>query len=218
LALIIFDYGGVLANDLLVSWSIISNIIASYGKRPDLLPEFRKNFKLPYWEYLQSKGLSRDVARFDGLPQRYVREYRQKMDNIDTFPEVSRVLKQLYSKNKLVVLSQTPRDIINEFLDSKGLLEYFAGICGLEDFKKHKPFPHPVYEILRTFQSSSKNTVMVGDMAQDIQSAKSAKIISVAVSKNESYHTKELLIKEKPHHLISDLNELENIVGRYNYR
>jgi len=218
LALIIFDYGGVLANDLLVSWSIISNIIASYGKKPDLLPEFRKNFKLPYWEYLQSKGLSRDVARFDGIPLRYIREYRQKMDNIDSFPEVSKTLKQLSTKNKLVVLSQTPREIVHEFLDSKGLLGYFAGICGLEDFKKHKPSPHPVYEILRTFQYRTKETLMVGDMREDIQSAKGAGIISVAVSKNQSYHTRDSLLKEKPHHLISDLNELENIVGRYNHR
>jgi beta-phosphoglucomutase-like phosphatase (HAD superfamily) len=64
--LVIFDHSGVLVNDLRESWQAISKIVGLRGYKPDELNAFRRNFRLPYWEYLIYKGFNEREAKDSG--------------------------------------------------------------------------------------------------------------------------------------------------------
>lgn len=213
--LVIFDYSGVIADDLYMSWIISSNIIKSSGKKTDTLEEFREKFTIPYWNYFIPKGFPEEIKHTNEIPKRYVKEYMENIDKIQPFPDVVGTVQKIHKNgHSIVILSHTPRKILEEFLGSCGILGYFVHIFGYEDMKKQKPEPDPILEIMHMLGFDSANTIMIGDMKEDIQSAKGAGVIAVAVSKETSYHSREYLSKENPHYIISSLDEIMPILEK----
>ncbi len=80
-----------------------------------------------------------------------------------------------------------------------------------EEVKEVKPSPEPILKACEILKVKPRKTIMVGDHVFDIQAAKKAGCIAVAIPTGA--RTKEELINEKPHYLINDLEELLKIVG-----
>ena len=194
--LVIFDFSGVLVNDLRESWQALSKVVSSRGYAPDDLKSFRRNFRLPYWDYLESKGFTERQLHDPKIVDDYVRLYSQTSDHVKVFEDAEQVLSMISkSGRENAVVSHSPRSLIMTSLQKFRLDRYVKSNCvfGLGDFKREKPFPDSLQAAVRKLGYDPKETVYVGDMREDVMAARSAGVTSVAVCTESSYHLEDIL-------------------------
>ncbi len=211
--LVIFDASGTLLNDFSVTFKAVSRILLNFGKQIDDPTTFRENFKLPYWNYYIDKGIATNTAKSE-LPALYSKFYLEMMDGVELFPEVEEVTQRLRDMPvRLAISSQTPKEALSEILARSGIRDRFEMVVGLGDYQDPKPSPESILMVLNKLGVSANETIYVGDMTEDIISAKRAGVIPIAVYRNKAaYQTRSNLEAEVPAFLIEDLGQLIKIV------
>lgn len=204
----------MIVDSLEVSWIAISKIVELYGKESDTLEQFRWNFKLPYWDYLVEKGFALEAAKDRKIPELYIKFYRELKHKVFLFPDVKDAINQLWNNSiSLAVVSQAPRDLLREMLTQYSLIDYFDVRLGLGDYKEPKPSPESINIALKELQKSPEESLMVGDMREDLIAARRAGVLPVAnYRENGSCHPRLYLEEENPAYIIGDLRELVDIV------
>jgi len=74
-------------------------------------------------------------------------------------------------------------------LEYMGLMKYFSVLIGREHVENPKPHKEPILKALAKLEHDRNKTWMIGDTCMDIESAKSAKIHSVAVTSGYATHS-----------------------------
>jgi phosphoglycolate phosphatase len=215
--LVIFDHSGVLVNDLRESWQAISKIIDIRGYKPDELNAFRRNFRLPYWEYLMYKGFNEREAKDSGVVKDYIRFYTETLEHVELFDDVKTSLSQLTINGlELALVSHSPREVVDMVMQKFNLAQFFKRNCvfTLEDYKRQKPHAESVVLALNKLGYSAANSIYVGDMREDIVAAKRAGASSAAIYREGgSYHIEQYLKGENPTFFIRSLGELVEMFG-----
>ncbi len=125
------------------------------------------------------------------------------------------VLKRLYDMRKaLGIASSNHEELIKHHLKVNGVMHYFGSddtpIVGKESKLKEKPAPDMLLRCASILKKHSQNCLYIGDSYSDIQAAKTAGMVSVAVA--WGYDLVERLEKERPDYLI-DLPELIPLIA-----
>jgi pyrophosphatase PpaX len=198
----------------------MSKIVGLRGYKPDELNAFRRNLRLPYWQYLIYKGFTEHEAKDGGIVKDYIRFYNETIEHIKLFEDVQVNLSILLELGlELAIVSHSPRDVVSKIMEKFNLDRFFKRNCifTLEDYKRQKPHPESIELALNKLGYSAKNAVYVGDMREDIIAAKKAGVISVAIYRDGgSYHIEQYLRTENPTFLIRNLGELVSKVGELN--
>jgi HAD superfamily hydrolase (TIGR01549 family) len=198
----------------------MSKIVGLRGYKPDELNAFRRNLRLPYWQYLIYKGFTEHEAKDGGIVKDYIRFYNETIEHIKLFEDVQVNLSILLELGlELAIVSHSPRDVVSKIMEKFNLDRFFKRNCvfTLEDYKRQKPHPESIELALKKLGYSAKNAVYVGDMREDIIAAKKAGTISVAIYRDGgSYHIEQYLRAENPTFLIRNLGELVSKVGELN--
>lgn len=130
-----------------------------------------------------------DAVRNKGL-ELFLRHYEaHKLDHTRTYPGVKEGLDAL-TGCALAVLTNKPTQISEEIIAGLGLKQYFRAICGGDSFPKKKPDPAGALAILREFAVRPEQSAMVGDSDVDIQTARNAGMLAVAVTYGFGKHDK----------------------------
>ena len=215
--LVIFDHSGVLVDDLRESWQAVSKIIGLRGYRPDDMSAFRRNLRLPYWNYLMAKGFTEREAKSDGVVSDYIRYYMKTIEHVKLFGEVEEALAALAEKNcELAVVSHSPRETLDAVMKKFMLDRYFKRNCvfALEDYKSQKPHPESIELALRKLGYPSSDALYVGDMREDIIASRRAGVKSIAIYRDgSSYHLEKHLREENPTFMIRDLRDVSRIAA-----
>ena len=82
----------------------------------------------------------------------------------------------------MAVLSNKPHDMVVEVLRALGLEQYFLVARGYVDEATKKPAPHVAEEICRALNHAPEHVAMVGDSVIDIETARNAGMVSIAVT------------------------------------
>ncbi len=182
---IIFDYNGVLVNDL----NIHEEAYWRAGKEVGLLltretvrrylsysPEQKRTLYFGDISDQTWKEIVRLMARF------YF-ELAVKRDLI--FPDVEPVLTSLSARYVLALLSNTRRKFFNKIFPRK-LASLFRETMFFEEIRKPKPSPDPLLEMMERLGTGTGECCYVGDSVLDIQMARSVgtKVFSVATGDN----------------------------------
>ncbi|MFW9876737.1 MAG: HAD family hydrolase [Candidatus Thorarchaeota archaeon] len=133
-------------------------------------------------------------------------------------PNLENVLFKL-KENKFIlgIVSNTGGDRLNQFIKKFNLDKLFSVFISRDDTSYRKPSPYPIYaalkEIKKVFKFSINNNEVyyVGDLPQDVQCAKNAKINSIALL--SGHGTKESLEDSNPSFLLKDVKDLLEIEG-----
>lgn len=209
----------MLVDDLRESWQAISKIVGLRGYKPDNLNAFRRNFRLPFWDYLIDKGFTEREAKSEGVVKDYIRFYTQLIDDVKLFDDVEDTLKALNERNiELAIISHSPREVIDMITVKFWLTRFIKRNCifGLGDYKRQKPHPESILLALTKLGYNADDAVYVGDMREDIIAARRAGVKSVAIYREGgSYHIESYLRDEKPTFLVNDLRQLIDIVDRH---
>lgn len=126
------------------------------------------------------KGASEDESQ-RGL-EYFLAYYREHMlDNTVTYPGVREGL-ELLKERPMAVLTNKPVKFSQAILDGLGLSRYFRVVYGGNSFGTKKPDPEGARVVLKDFQASPVEAMLVGDSEVDVRTARNAGIWCCGVS------------------------------------
>jgi phosphoglycolate phosphatase len=100
-----------------------------------------------------------------------------KLDNTRPYPGVPEALEELDRNGvRMAVLTNKPVRISGRIVDGLGLSKYFTHVYGGNSFERKKPDPLGVETLLAEVGVPKERTMMVGDSAVDVQTARNAGI------------------------------------------
>jgi phosphoglycolate phosphatase-like HAD superfamily hydrolase/ADP-ribose pyrophosphatase YjhB (NUDIX family) len=205
---IIFDWSGTLVDDLSAVWQASNYVFRRAGVDEMTLDQFRAEFCLPfkdfYSRYVPHVTLSQLEEWFHG-------HYRQLQTTVVELPHARDFL------------SYCRRKGLRTFLLSTVHRDHFATQSAITGFDRFIDEPYvevwdkraKILEVLERHQLRAEETLFVGDMQHDIETAHHGGIVSCAVL--TGYNRLDQLRASKPHLIVEHLGELRQILEREDF-
>ncbi len=206
---IIFDWSGTLVDDL-PAVHLATNYVLAQAGRPEIsLEQFRAEFCLPFTIFYD-----RHVPHIP-LPQLeewFHTRFRQAQDTVCELPHAREFLEFCRARN------------LRTFLLSTVHSEHFAVQAATTGFDRYLDRPYlnvwdkrqKIGEILRENSLVADETMFIGDMQHDIETARHGGIHSCAVL--TGYNTLGQLREAKPDLIVEHLRELREILEEHDLR
>jgi len=196
---LIFDFDGTIVDNLESVFVLVKEILADKGIQltGDLAD-------------LRQKGVRQVVKELKISKLEWLKHYRRlketikdslmKSDIVFGLPEV---LIELSKGCDLYVMSSNKKSNIEEFLKQNNLLDIFKGV-----FEDHSYFgkDETLKKIVKDLELASEQVAYVGDETRDVEAAKKAGIISIAVT--WGFEGRDPLKNESPDYLLCEPKEL----------
>ena len=185
---VIFDLDGTLidtAPDLTAS---ANHILNAHGRRSVSVDEVRVMVGHGARKLIE-RGFERtgDAAppeEMDGMFSRFLEYY---MDNIAVhsalYPGMQKLLDRCQANGiAMAVCTNKPEALSVKLINTLGLAHYFGAITGPDTIGVAKPDPAPYMHTLKVIDTPVEHSVMIGDSATDIATAKAAGVPVIAVT------------------------------------
>lgn len=206
--LLIFDLDGTLIDSKLDLAHAVNATCAHMGQPPlehELIYSYVGNgAPVLIRRALGPEASDEQIAQ--GL-QYFLAYYRDHMlDYTILYPGVRETLEKLDNgKRHLAVLTNKPVRFSVAILDGLGVGRHFFRVYGGNSFEQKKPHPIGVETLLREAGARKERTVMVGDSAVDVQTARNAGIPSCGVTYGFQPETLETL---PPDYLLERMDQI----------
>ena len=114
----------------------------------------------------------------------FMQYYRAHMlDNTVLYPGVREALERVRREGiPMAVLTNKPVRVSQAIVDGLGLHEHFRSVYGGNSFEQKKPHPVGIETLMAENGASREQTLMVGDSAVDIQTARNARVTACGVT------------------------------------
>jgi len=120
-------------------------------------------------------------------------------------------LKELSKTHRLIVVSNSERAFLMASAKKLKVNKLFHAFYGAEQFKtKEQELKH----ILKKYKIQGNQAVYVGDRFSDVESAKKAGVISIAIHNSCSWSPLKDIIKTNPDFIIHDFYNLKELLTR----
>lgn len=142
----------------------------------------------------------------------YFLEYyaEHKLDYTQAYPGVPEALEILSDAGvKMAVLTNKPVRVSNGILEGLGLARHFERIYGGNSFERKKPDPIGVDALLKELHIPRDRTLMVGDSAVDVRTARNAEIKVCGVTYG---FQPESFLDDPPDFTVDRMEQLANAV------
>lgn len=205
----IFDYNGVLANDL----QLHEDAYLEFARRHHL-PLTRKKIKnimpLPVRKKIEIVTGEKDPAEVDKLMREKEQIYIDlaKAQGLIS-PATQEVIMSLSKIYVLAIVTNTTKNQLFGVCPQE-FLEKFKIILTYEDIDRPKPAPDSLLLVLKKLRVKKTETCYIGDSIADIAAAKNAGILAIGIS--TGYYPQEQLLQEGADIIISSLPELEKVL------
>jgi len=211
--LIIFDFDGTLGDTRRNIVTTMQMTIAELHLPNRSEEECAATIGLPLAECFRT--LFTDIQ--DELVPRCAETYRRFFnENLKTiqpeaFPGVVETLSILHQKGfTLTIASSRSRNSLTELTRNMGIADYISYLLGADDVKEAKPKPEPVLKTLADMHYDAGETLVVGDMAVDIQMGAYAGVKTCGVTWGNG--TRDELVQAGADYIIDNMEELIGIV------
>jgi ADP-ribose pyrophosphatase YjhB (NUDIX family)/phosphoglycolate phosphatase-like HAD superfamily hydrolase len=200
---IIFDWSGTLVDDLPAVWAATNHVLAQAQRAEMTLEQFRAEFCLPftifYDKHVPHVPLPQLEAWFHG-------RFRQAQDSVVALPHAREFLEFCRARR------------MRTFLLSTVAPEHFAAQSRASGFGEFLDRPYlgvwdkrqKIHEILADNKLRPEETLFIGDMQHDIETARHGGVHSCAVL--TGYNTLEQLRVVQPDLICEHLGELREIL------
>lgn len=200
---IIFDWSGTLVDDLPAVLEATNHVLVRAGRPEMTLEEFRSEFQLPftlfYDEHIPDISLNQ-------LEEWFHSRFEQVQHSACALPHAAEFLQFCRERNlRTFLLSTVSQPYYEVQARVTGFGDYIqTPYVGVRD-KRTK-----IGEILRNHQLHPEETLFIGDMQHDIETAKHGGIHSCAVL--TGYNTVEQLRIAEPDAIVEHLKELRQLL------
>ena len=203
---VILDWSGTLVDDFTPVLAATNQIFLHYGKPAMTEEEFREKFYLPftdfYKEYLPPEALPE-------LEAHYHKHFKQLQSGIQPLPCAFEFLEYLLERGvPTFLLSTIHEDHYHEQGSRLGVKKYFKQAYTMA-FDKRKT----ILELIAEHNLNPAETIFIGDMLHDIETAKHAGVISCAVL--TGYDSLPKLKKANPDLLFKNLRHVRDYLERH---
>ncbi|HTV63824.1 MAG TPA: NUDIX domain-containing protein [Verrucomicrobiae bacterium] len=206
---IIFDWSGTLVDDLPAVLKASNFVLTQAGKAEMSLDEFRAEFSLPFTKFYDRH--TPDVP-MPQLEEWFHTEFRRAQTSVCELPHAREFLEFCREKKLRMFLLSTVHG------------DHFKAQCAVTGFDVYLERPYTdvwdkrkkIHEILRENRLNADETVFVGDMEHDIETARHGGVHSCAVL--TGYNTLEQLRAAQPDLIVEHLAELRDVLERNNFR
>jgi phosphoglycolate phosphatase len=156
---------------------------------------------------LAAEGRDCTPAGVDELYSAFVAHYAEHIaDRSRVFPGVEPVLERLAAAgHRLAVCTNKLEWLAIRLLDTLGLSQRFAAICGQDTFGIQKPNPKVFRATVMRAGGEPARAVMIGDSPTDVRTARAAAVPIVAV---DFGYTEVPILSLRPDRIISSFAEL----------
>lgn len=139
--------------------------------------------------------------------------YRAHMlDYTCLYPGVREALDEFKNQGvAMAVLTNKPVRFSQEIVNGLGLGEHFFRVYGGNSFEQKKPHPIGIETLMKEAGAARERTLMVGDSAVDIRTARNASVAAAGVTWG---FQPESLAEEPPDILVDGIGELTEFVFR----
>jgi phosphoglycolate phosphatase len=133
---------------------------------------------------LAARGAAVSPGRLDSLYAAFLHHYESHLaDHSRPFPGAVEALDRFEAEGwRLAICTNKLERLSRRLLSELGLGHRFAVIAGQDTYGVRKPDPRHLTETIRHAGGSPERAVMVGDSTIDIETARGARVRSVAVS------------------------------------
>ncbi|HZL80177.1 MAG TPA: NUDIX domain-containing protein [Candidatus Limnocylindrales bacterium] len=204
---IIFDWSGTLVDDLPAVLKASNFVLAQAGRPEMSLDTFRAEFSLPFTKFYDRH--TPDVP-MPQLEKWFHASFRGAQDSVRELPHARDFLKFCRARK------------IRTFLLSTVHADYFKVQCGVTGFDVFLDRPYTdvwdkrekIHEILAENNLKPAETMFIGDMEHDIETARHGGVYSCAVL--TGYNTLEQLRAASPDLIVEHLAELRGLLEQNN--
>ena len=205
---IIFDWSGTLVDDLPAVLKASNFVLAQAGKSEMTLEEFRAEFSLPFTNFYNRHTPHVPMPQ---LEEWFHAEFRRAQDSVCELPHARGFLEFCREKKlRLFLLSTVHHD---HFLTQCKVIGFDVFLekpyTGVWDKRKK------IHEILSENKLRPSETLFIGDMEHDIETARHGGVHSCAVL--TGYNTLEQLRAAKPDIIVEHLSELRDILEKNDF-
>jgi len=200
---VLLDWSGTLADDLGPVLEATNRIFEHYGRQPVSRDWFRREFRLPFSGFY-SEHLPEATA--EGLEQLYERFFLHLNDHVELLPGALNFLEFCRRTGRRTFLLST---IKSSHFDRQakrlGVLDFFEVAYVQIHDKREK-----IREMLTDHDLRPEETVFVGDMVHDIETARHGGVLGVAVL--TGFDPVEKLLPANPPIICQSLKELQYLL------
>jgi phosphoglycolate phosphatase len=206
---IIFDWSGTLVDDLPAVWKATNHVLAQAQCTELTLEQFRAEFCLPFTIFYDKHTPDVPLAQLETW---YHSEFKQVQGSVCALPHAREFLEFCRAAElRTFLLSSVHPDHFAIQLAAVGFERHLdESFVGVRD-KRHK-----IHEILADHQLKAGETLFVGDMQHDIETARHGGVHSCAVL--TGYNTLDQLRLANPDLIVEHLGELREILERNEMR
>jgi phosphoglycolate phosphatase len=130
---------------------------------------------------------------------------------VELFDGVTDTLNHLKKEGvKVVITSNNVKPVLRRLTTNLGIAEYIDDIVSVEDVENVKPAPDIALEVLRRYNISGKEALVVGDATLDMDMGREAGCDLCGVTFGS--HSREMLRERGVRYIIDNFSELEHIV------
>jgi len=199
---IIFDWSGTLVDDLPAVWKATNYVLAQSERAQISLDEFRAEFCLPFTSFYDKFTPHVPLPQLENW---FHSEFKRSQDSVCALPHAREFLEFCRERN------------LRTFLLSTVHADHFAVQEAVTGFGQYLEKPYigvwdkreKIHEILEENKLKPDETLFIGDMQHDIETARHGGIHSCAVL--TGYNTLAQLRAAQPEIIVEHLGELRQI-------
>lgn len=203
---VILDWSGTLVDDLNPVREATNEIFKLHGKAPFELEEFREKFFLPFPEFYQAHLPELQLPELD---HHYHTAFKMLQTGIEILPHAQKFLDYLLERGMPTFLLSS---IHHEHFEAQGarlnLKKYFKQAY-VQALDKRKVILH----LLTEHDLDPSETIFIGDMIHDVETARHAGVMSCAVL--TGYNSLGQLKTANPDLLFRNLGEVQAYLERH---
>ena len=201
--LLIIDLDGTLADTKMDITTALNATLAQNGL-PGFLPEVVAEYVgTGVTPLIKQRVSEANLPRF--LEQFEASYLSHIADETRLYPGWDKVFQQ-WSGKKFYILTNKIQVFTNALVKALGLEQIIHAAYGREAFPERKPSPLPVLSILKEARVAPEKTMIIGDMPADLQSGKTAGILTCAAL--FGYGSRDILLELRPDYAIEGVEEL----------
>ena len=199
----IFDWSGTLVDDLGPVLDSTNKVFNHFGKPSFTREKFCSEFSLPFKNFYERFLPDVSMPELELLYTKFFNESEEKVKLL----EGSRDLLDVFKKSKIntYLLSSIQKQHFENQAAELGLLNMFNRVY-TEALDKRDW----ISKLLKDNCLKQEETVFIGDMQHDIETAQFAGVYSVAVL--TGYNSREMLEESSPNLIVNNLMEFKEII------
>ena len=206
---IIFDWSGTLVDDLPAVWQATNHVLAKAGRPEITLDKFRAEFCLPFTKFYERHVSHVPMPQLEAW---FHSRFREVQDSVVELPHARPFLEFCRKRGiRMFLLSTLHPDHFTTQSRINGFHEFLdRPYLGVADKRAR------IHEILAENNLNPLETLFIGDMQHDIDTARHGGIQSCAVL--TGYNRLEQLRESQPDVIVEHLGELQRLLETHEMR